>query len=98
FKLHTKSEVLVLFAAFPVRTSMRKAEMLEALRNLVHGKKTYAAWNPQWPHEALRLMVGELDERFRLMFFGNLRQGWSEFVLADLGVFRYEAVKVDAGS
>ncbi|MBQ0132801.1 MAG: VRR-NUC domain-containing protein, partial [Comamonas sp.] len=26
------------------------------------------------------------------MFFGNLHQEWSEFVLADLGIFRYETV------
>jgi len=31
--------------------------------------------------------VAALCDRLRLMFFGNLRQGWSEFVLADLGVF-----------
>lgn len=30
------------------------------------------------------------------MFFGNLHQSWAEFVLADLGVFRYEAVPLDA--
>ena len=35
-------------------------------------------------------MAGEVCERFRLMFFGNLHQDWSEFVLADLGVFQYE--------
>ena len=43
-------------------------------------------------------MVGELCERLRLMFFGNLHQGWSEFVLADLGIFRYEAVALDVAS
>ena len=29
-------------------------------------------------------------EIFRLLFFGNLRQGWTEFVLRDLGVVRFE--------
>ena len=29
------------------------------------------------------------------MFFGNFRQTWSEFVLADLGIFRYESVSLD---
>jgi hypothetical protein len=32
------------------------------------------------------------------MFFGNLYQDWSEFVLADLGVFQYEAVPFEASS
>ena len=42
------------------------------------------------PAKLWRLMAGEVCERFRLMFFGNLHQDWSEFVLADLGVFQYE--------
>ena len=29
------------------------------------------------------------------MFFGNFHQTWSEFVLADLGIFRYEKVHLD---
>jgi hypothetical protein len=32
------------------------------------------------------------------VFFGNVRQGWSEFVLADLGVFRYERVALEPSS
>ena len=32
------------------------------------------------------------------MFFGNLQQEWSEFVLADLGVFQYEKVAFAASS
>jgi hypothetical protein len=36
------------------------------------------------------LEIGKLCDRLVLMFFGNFRQDLSEFVLADLGVFRYE--------
>lgn len=32
----------------------------------------------------------DLCDRLRLMFFGNLHQDWSEFVLADLGIYTYE--------
>ena len=39
------------------------------------------------------LHVAPLCERFRLMFFGNDRQSWTEFVTADLRVFRYEKVE-----
>jgi len=39
------------------------------------------------------LLVARLCERFRLMFFGNDRQTWTEFVTADLGIFRYEKVE-----
>jgi len=37
-----------------------------------------------------------LCDRLRLMFFGNLRQDWSEFVLADLGLYAYERVDFSA--
>ena len=98
FALHTKAELLALFTHAPIHSGMRKAHMLDALRYLDDADKTYAAWNPDSPQAALRLMVRDLDERFRLMFFGNLRQGWSEFVLADLGVFKYEEVTLDAAA
>jgi VRR-NUC domain len=38
------------------------------------------------------LLIAPVCERFRLMFFGNDRQSWTEFVTANLGVFRYEKV------
>ena len=40
----------------------------------------------------------DLCDRLRLMFFGNLYQDWSEFVLADLGIFTYETVEFSAES
>jgi hypothetical protein len=39
------------------------------------------------------LLIAPVCERFRLMFFGNDRQSWTEFVTADLGIFRYEKVE-----
>ena len=30
-----------------------------------------------------------LCDRLRLMFFGNLRQDWAEFVLTELGLQRF---------
>jgi len=98
FALHTKPELLQLFADGPVRVGMRKSEMLQALQPLHEAPQPYSLWNPQAPGPAWCLMVSELCERFRLMFFGNLHQDWSEFVLADLGVFRYEPVAFDAAS
>ncbi|WFF80445.1 VRR-NUC domain-containing protein [Delftia tsuruhatensis] len=104
FVLHTKPELLQLFAGAPVHSGLRKAELLQALQALqpLHeAPRPYAQWQPQGDgagEAAWRVMVGALCERFRLMFFGNLYQDWSEFVLADLGVFRYEAVAFDAAS
>jgi hypothetical protein len=42
--------------------------------------------------EVYRVRILDLCERLRLMFFGNFNQTWSEFVLADLGIFHYEKV------
>ncbi len=40
----------------------------------------------------VRLRVQAHCDRLRLMFFGNLRQDWAEFVLAELGRQRFEPV------
>ncbi|MGE0807519.1 MAG: VRR-NUC domain-containing protein, partial [Burkholderiaceae bacterium] len=98
FALHTKPELLQLFAGLPVHAGMRKAQLMQALRASHEVLQPYARWNPQSRERVWRVMVGDLCERFRLMFFGNLHQTWSEFVLADLGVFRYETVGFDAAS
>ena len=39
-----------------------------------------------------------LFDRLRLMFFGNLRQSWSEFVVTELGYFNYEPVELTDSS
>ncbi|MEG0148705.1 MAG: VRR-NUC domain-containing protein [Comamonas sp.] len=114
FGLHTKPELLQILRDFPgspvtssgtspaisftISPSLRKSEMLALVQSAQQGDRAYAQWHPQAAEPVWRLMVGELCERFRLMFFGNLYQDWSEFVLADLGVFRYESVAFDAGS
>ena len=95
FGLHTKPELLRLFPHLPA--SARKAELLDA-RARQPDAKPYRDWHPDAGEAVWRLMAGEVCERFRLMFFGNLHQDWSEFVLADLGVFQYESVPFDAAS
>ncbi|MGQ4878150.1 VRR-NUC domain-containing protein [Billgrantia sp. LNSP4103-1] len=46
----------------------------------------------------VRLTVMSWCERLRLMFFGNLRQVWAEFVLTELGVQRFERVTLTPGA
>ncbi|WLD56729.1 VRR-NUC domain-containing protein [Salinispirillum sp. LH 10-3-1] len=41
------------------------------------------------------LTVMTICDRLRLMFFGNLHQAWSTFVLEELGLFRFETVPFD---
>ena len=98
FDLHTKSELAPLFAPPERGSGTRKSDWLLALGSVHAEPKPYADWHPQATEPVWRVMLGALSERLRLMFFGNLRQDWSEFVLADLGVFRYESVDFDAAS
>lgn len=98
FALHTKPELLQILQPAALPATLRKAEMLAALGELADAPQPYASWHPQTTEPVWRVMVGALCERLRLMFFGNLRQSWSEFVLADLGIFRYEAVALNAAS
>ncbi len=98
FSLHTKPELLQILTGFELCSSMRKAEMLQRLAERQPEPRPYAVWHPEAVEPVWRVMVGELGERLRLMFFGNLYQDWSEFVLADLGIFRYEPVALDADS
>lgn len=99
FGLLTKPELCRVFASHAVaRPAARKAHMLEALRGEFSDARPYGCWRPDSAEAVWRVMVSQRCERLRLMFFGNLHQDWSEFVLADLGVFQYEAVPFDAAS
>jgi hypothetical protein len=96
FGLHTRPELDRMFAGAAAKGA-RKGDWLEALRATHPAAQPYADWADQ-ADLAWRVEVADLCERLRLMFFGNLHQDWSEFVLADLGVFQYEAVPLDAAS
>ena len=58
----------------------------------MYAARPFAAWFPDSGDRVLRVTVGARCDRLRLMFFGNLHQDWTEFVLTDLGVFQYESV------
>jgi len=98
FDLHTRSELAEVFASAERGSSPRKSDWLQALAGVHAAPRRYAEWHPQSREPVWRVMLGELSERLRLMFFGNLHQNWTEFVLADLGVFKYESVAFDAAS
>lgn len=55
-------------------------------------------WLPLLPTRVIRLNNMALFDRLRLMFFGNLRQSWSDFVLVELGHQRYEQVPLSIDS
>lgn len=98
FGLYTKPELNRMFAGVCVKSGSRKADLLEAARTAGAAPRPCTEWNPGAQEPVWRVTVTDICERFRLMFFGNLHQDWSEFVLADLGVFQYETVPFDATS
>jgi hypothetical protein len=105
FALSTRAQLLEIFAdtlaRIPGAKALRKPELLETLRAFYEtgsgdedacSSRPLCAWHGTTTDRVLHVAIAPLCERLRLMFFGNLHQDWSEFVLADLGVFQYEKV------
>jgi hypothetical protein len=91
FVLYTKAE-LIHYLGLPKHLGREPKSML--LASLLD-RPPEPARLENWCETAdavFRLDVGVLCERLRLMFFGNFHQDWSEFVLSDLGIFKYEKV------
>jgi tetratricopeptide (TPR) repeat protein len=93
FGLLQKAEILQLFGAAIEQPKGRKSDWLVALAPLFEQPRSLAQWGPALADGVCSLTVMALCDRLRLMFFGNLYQDWSEFVLADLGIFTYEKVE-----
>jgi VRR-NUC domain/Fanconi anemia-associated nuclease SAP domain len=98
FGLLTKSELATLFRLSLPRALARKADQLAALSAQFPDARTYSAWHGKAGDCVYQLAAAPLCERLRLLYFGNLRQDWSESVLADLGVYRYEKVECSPSS
>lgn len=96
FGLLKKAEISQVFGP-SVRNGARKSDQLLTLGEITDSR-TFADWHPGSSECAYQLQITPICDRFRLMFFGNSRQDWSEFVLADLGIFRYEKVEFSASS
>ncbi|NNA47817.1 VRR-NUC domain-containing protein [Pseudomonas lactis] len=98
FALLQKSELLDAFRPWIDQPKANKADWLEPLAAQFTEPRSFAQWCPDMDDVLYSLMVMELCDRLRLMFFGNLHQDWSEFVLADLGIYTYEKVEFCAES
>ncbi|ARU88468.1 VRR-NUC domain-containing protein [Pseudomonas sp. M30-35] len=95
FKLLRKDEILQhLGDNIPLKRSMSKTQLFELLTDEQLEPRDFATWCPTSDEQILSLTIDNMCERLRLIFFGNLRQEWSEFVLAELGIFRYERVEL----
>ncbi|MDR6712457.1 hypothetical protein J2W83_002058 [Pseudomonas hunanensis] len=92
FGLLRKEELADCFAAQLSRPRAAKADLLAQLQPLQLPPRPLAEWFAQRPLQIVHWRLQPLCDRLRLLFFGNLYQDWSEFVLADLGVLRFEKV------
>lgn len=92
FTVATRPELSRIFPAAAGSKHARKSAWLDAIRADHPEPRRYGQWAPEATDRAIRTTIDPLCDRLRLMFFGNLHQDWSEFVLADLGVYQYESV------
>ncbi len=90
--LLTKAELIDNFPILRPYRALKKAKLVAVLRAQIVGSQPFQAWCKQTSDRVYHLIVRPLCERFRLMFFGNFHQDWTDFVLTDLGLFAYEKV------
>lgn len=93
-----KAEILQCFNWAIDQPKAKKTAWLACLSGQFSEVQTFKQWCPTLDDRLFTLTIMGLCDRLRLMFFGNLYQDWSEFVLADLGIFTYEKVEFCAES
>jgi tetratricopeptide (TPR) repeat protein len=98
FDVLLKPEILLCLGHLIEQPKARKSAWLQALSDQDNQPQPFRAWCPQLEERLYSVTVMGLCDRLRLMFFGNLYQDWSEFVLADLGIFVYETVEFSTES
>nr|WP_189672793.1 VRR-NUC domain-containing protein [Pseudomonas taiwanensis] len=92
FALLRKDELAACFAGQLTRPRASKSDMFAQLQPLALEPRPLAEWYVDAPMRIVQWRRQVLCDRIRLLFFGNLYQDWSEFVLADLGLLRFETV------
>ncbi|WDY55754.1 VRR-NUC domain-containing protein [Pseudomonas sp. PSKL.D1] len=98
FALLRKDELAQCFAGQLSRPRASKADLMLQLQALSLPPRPLGDWFADAPVQILQWCLQPLCDRMRLLFFGNLYQDWSEFVLADMGLLRFETVPFSAGS
>lgn len=74
--------------------ALRKDDLLAILQEHFPEPRPLAEWLPGFDAPVCRLLHADFYDLLRLLFFGNLYQDWSEFVLTDLGLLKYEPVEI----
>ncbi|WP_175376304.1 VRR-NUC domain-containing protein [Pseudomonas sp. C1C7] len=97
-ELLLKAEILQCLGHAIDQPKGKKTDWLPILSERFPEELSFQAWCPALNERLFSLTIMDLCDRLRFMFFGNLYQDWSEFVLADLGIFTYEKVEFCADS
>lgn len=92
FEVLTKPEILACLGEHIAQPGGKKSDWLQQLTADFAHRQPLNHWHPALDDPLYTLNNRGLSDRLRLMFFGNLSQGWSDLVLADLGLFTYEPV------
>jgi len=94
--LLTKPELLELFAAeLGPYKSERKETLVLLLADHPVQTQSWSQWTGGRWGELYTVNAQDVIARLLLLFFGNAYQDLSEFVLQDLGLFRYEDYAID---
>lgn len=93
FQLLRRDELSHCFKDHSVKGPERKQDWFERLQPMYPAPQSLEQWHPTLSDAVFGLKIMPLCDRLRLLYFGNLYQEWSEFVLADLGIYRYEKVE-----
>ena len=92
----TKSEMVLLFDAYLTDVKQaRKETLVQSLASQFPEPLSWQAWTNNRFGEAWHLNNQAIIQAFLLLFFGNAYQDLTEFVLQDLGIFRYENYTID---
>ena len=87
-----------LLPSLPKSASKQRIEIaLQTGIDTPQSAQTLSDWLSS-PTPSVALRCQPLFDRLRLMFFGNMRQNWSEFVVTELGYFNYEPVELNQSS
>ena len=98
FDILQKTEIVSIFSLKAPFKQLNKSDQLAHLRQSNTETKPFSAWHPGSEEVVVQVRNKALCDRLRLIFFGNCYQDWSEFVLSDLGIYRYEEVDISLSS
>jgi len=98
-----------LFAALPVsrlasgfglklNRTLNKGRMLRQAQEMYPGTSALSGTNFRIDEPLYQFVHAQLCRRLCAQYFGNHHQDWSQYLIADRGIRRYECVKFDAAS